>query len=85
MSASESHSGVVLELAEEFLARYRAGERPALSRAGPPAAPVVCIPCKILYQSAGFLAFIEEDSKRRGEGEPCPENKCIRSSGTSAS
>src|SRR5215831_20125681 len=30
MSASESHSGVVLELAEEFLARYRAGERPSL-------------------------------------------------------
>src|SRR5262249_22112960 len=30
MSASESKSGVVLELAEEFLDRYRRGERPAL-------------------------------------------------------
>src|SRR6266542_6264243 len=30
MSASESHSAVVLELAEEFLARYRRGERPSL-------------------------------------------------------
>src|SRR5215831_18534436 len=30
MSASESHSAVVLELAEEFLARYRGGERPSL-------------------------------------------------------
>src|SRR5262245_12353526 len=30
MSESESRSAVVLELAEEFLARYRRGERPAL-------------------------------------------------------
>src|SRR5262245_32801200 len=30
MSASESKSGVVLELAEEFLERYRRGERPPL-------------------------------------------------------
>lgn len=30
MSASESHSEVVLELAEEFLERYRRGERPSL-------------------------------------------------------
>jgi serine/threonine protein kinase/tetratricopeptide (TPR) repeat protein len=30
MSASESHSGLVLELAEEFLARVRGGERPSL-------------------------------------------------------
>jgi hypothetical protein len=29
-SESESRSGLVLELAEEFLDRYRAGERPAL-------------------------------------------------------
>ena len=29
-SSSESRSGLVLELAEEFLDRYRAGERPAL-------------------------------------------------------
>ncbi len=29
-SGSESRSGVVLELAEEFLSRYRAGERPSL-------------------------------------------------------
>jgi WD40 repeat protein/serine/threonine protein kinase/Flp pilus assembly protein TadD len=30
MSASESRSGVVLELAEEFLERYRQGQRPSL-------------------------------------------------------
>ncbi len=30
MAASESQSGLVLELAEEFLERYRRGERPAL-------------------------------------------------------
>ena len=30
MSTSESRSAVVLELAEEFLERYRKGERPAL-------------------------------------------------------
>ena len=30
MSTSESRSGVVLELAEEFLGRYRRGERPSL-------------------------------------------------------
>ena len=30
MATSESRSGVVLELAEEFLERYRKGERPAL-------------------------------------------------------
>ena len=30
MSTSESHSGLVLELAEEFLERYRKGERPPL-------------------------------------------------------
>ncbi len=30
MSTSESHSGVVLTLAEEFLERYRQGERPSL-------------------------------------------------------
>ena len=29
-SESQSRSGLVLELAEEFLDRYRAGERPAL-------------------------------------------------------
>jgi hypothetical protein len=29
-SSSESRSGLVLELAEEFLDRYRVGERPAL-------------------------------------------------------
>ena len=31
MSHSESFSGEVLELAEEFLARYRKGERPSLA------------------------------------------------------
>src|SRR5262245_10475030 len=30
MSTSESRSGLVLELAEEFLDRYRRGERPSL-------------------------------------------------------
>src|SRR4051812_30556922 len=30
MSSSESRSGLVLELAEEFLERYRKGQRPAL-------------------------------------------------------
>src|SRR5262245_39238787 len=30
MSTPQSQSGLVLELAEEFLARYRQGERPAL-------------------------------------------------------
>src|SRR5260370_42000867 len=30
MSESESKSGIVLELAEEFLERYRKGQRPAL-------------------------------------------------------
>lgn len=30
MSASESRSAVVLQLAEEFLERYRQGQRPAL-------------------------------------------------------
>src|SRR3954470_8988407 len=30
MSASESQSALVLELAEEFLQRYRQGERPSL-------------------------------------------------------
>jgi hypothetical protein len=30
MSASESRSAVVLALAEEFLERYRQGERPSL-------------------------------------------------------
>jgi hypothetical protein len=30
MSASESKSAIVLKLAEEFLDRYRRGERPAL-------------------------------------------------------
>ncbi len=30
MSASGSHSGIVLELAEEFLERYRRGQRPSL-------------------------------------------------------
>ena len=30
MAASESHSEIVLELAEEFIARYRRGERPSL-------------------------------------------------------
>ena len=30
MSASESRSAVVLELAEEFLERYRQGQRPSL-------------------------------------------------------
>src|SRR3954466_165613 len=30
MSTSQSHSGVVLELAEEFLERYRKGQRPSL-------------------------------------------------------
>ena len=31
MSASESRSGIVLELAEEFLERYRQGQRPSLN------------------------------------------------------
>ena len=30
MDGSESRSGLVLELAEEFLERYRDGQRPAL-------------------------------------------------------
>src|SRR6516225_9061077 len=30
MPASESHSEIVLELAEEFLERYRRGERPSM-------------------------------------------------------
>ena len=30
MSTSQSRSGIVLELAEEFLERYRKGQRPAL-------------------------------------------------------
>ncbi len=30
MSSSESRSGLVLELAEEFLERYRKGQRPPL-------------------------------------------------------
>src|SRR5258708_1378457 len=30
MSTSESRSGIVLELAEEFLERYRRGQRPSL-------------------------------------------------------
>src|SRR5207249_2674252 len=32
MSASESKSAIVLELAEEFLERYRQGERPSLKQ-----------------------------------------------------
>lgn len=30
MSASESRSAIVMELAEEFLERYRQGQRPSL-------------------------------------------------------
>src|SRR5689334_9732366 len=30
MATSNSHSGIVLELAEEFLERYRQGQRPSL-------------------------------------------------------
>ena len=35
MSAPQSQSGRVMELAEEFLQRYRCGERPALKEQVP--------------------------------------------------